>query len=340
MKIIVDAFGGDNAPLEIMKGCADAVAEYGIDVMLVGPQEEIKKTAREHDISLNRMEIVHAPQVLTMEDHPGEVMKSKKDCSMAEGLRRLAAGEGDAFVSAGNSGALVVGARLIVKRIKGIQRVGFAPIMPKSDGCFMLIDSGANVQCRAEQLQQFGVMGSIYMERVMKMKNPRVGLANVGTEEHKGDDLRHEAYALLKQSPINFIGNIEARDIPVDAADVVVADGFSGNLILKLYEGVAMTLMGKMKDILTKNAKTKIAAALILPDMKELKKQMDYNEYGGAPIMGISKPVFKAHGNAKAKTFKNAMRLTIDYVKGNVTQEIAQAVSERKPSARTDGDDE
>ena len=191
----------------------------------------------------------------------------------------------------------------------------------------MLIDSGANVDCRPEMLQQIGIMGSIYMDKVMGIKNPRVGLANVGVEEHKGGELQHEAFALLKNSSLNFIGNIEARDIPIDAADVVVADGFTGNVILKLYEGVAITLMGKIKGILTKSIKTKIAAALILPDMKALKKQMDYNEYGGAPIMGAAKPVFKAHGSAKAKTFKNALRLTAAYVQGNVVGEISQAIA-------------
>ncbi|MCI9273343.1 MAG: phosphate acyltransferase PlsX [Clostridiales bacterium] len=328
MKIIVDAFGGDNAPLEILKGCAQAVEEYGLEILLTGSRSEIERVAKENQIPLTHMEIADAPDVITMEDSAGEITKSKKNCSMAEGLRRLAAGEGDAFLSAGNSGALVVGATLIVKRIRGIKRCAFAPIMPKDEGCFMLIDSGANLECRPEQLQQFGIMGSIYMERVMGVRNPRVGLANVGTEDHKGGELQHETFALLKQSPLNFIGNIEARDIPMDAADVIVSDGFTGNVILKLYEGVAMTLMGKIKGILTKGIKNKVAAALILPDMKVLKKQMDYNEYGGAPIMGISKPVFKAHGSAKAKTFKNALRLTAAYVQGNVVGEISQAISQ------------
>ena len=327
MKIIVDAFGGDNAPLEILKGCADAVQEYGMEILLTGSKTEIERVAKENAVSLAHMQIIDAPQVITMEDHAGAVMKEKKQSSMAEGLRRLTAGEGDAFISAGNSGALVVGSTLIVKRIPGIKRPAFAPVMPKKDGCFMLIDSGANVDCRPEMLQQFGIMGSIYMEKVMGIKNPRVGLANVGVEEHKGGELQHEAFALLKNSSLNFIGNIEARDIPIDAADVVVADGFTGNVILKLYEGVAITLMGKIKGILTKSIKTKIAAALILPDMKALKKQMDYNEYGGAPIMGAAKPVFKAHGSAKAKTFKNALRLTAAYVQGNVVGEISQAIA-------------
>ncbi|HEX2986039.1 MAG TPA: phosphate acyltransferase PlsX [Caproiciproducens sp.] len=336
MKIIVDAFGGDNAPLEILKGCAEAVEGLNIDILLTGNEKEIRRVASENNISLNRMDIIDAPDVITMEDHAGEIMKSKADCSMAEGLRRLAAGEGDAFISAGNSGALVVGASLIVKRIAGIKRVAFAPIMPKNNGCFMLIDCGANVDCKAEMLRQFGVMGSIYMQKVMNVVKPRVALANIGTEDHKGGELQHETFAMLKNSNINFIGNIEARDIPFDAGDVIVADGFTGNVILKMYEGVAMMLMGRLKDIFMRRAANKLAAALIYSDLKGLKKTMDYNEYGGAPLMGCAKPVFKAHGSAKAKTFFNALRLTKAYVDGKVVDEIAQSVEEYKKSWKPD----
>ena len=332
MKIIVDAFGGDNAPLEILKGCADAVRELDIDILLTGDETIIRRVAEGNSISLDRMEIAHTESVITMEDHAGEIMKSKSDSSMALGLKKLAAGEGDAFISAGNSGALIVGATLIIKRIKGIKRVAFSPVIPKKEGFFMLIDSGANVDCKPEMLQQFGIMGSIYMNKVMGVKDPRVALANIGTEEHKGGELQHEAFQLLKSAPVNFVGNIEAREIPYDAGDVIVADGFTGNCILKLYEGVAMCMMGLIKDIFTKNLKNKIAASLILPDMKELKKHMDYNEYGGAPIMGASKPVFKAHGDSKAKTFKNALRLTKAYVEGNVVDEITRSVADLRNS--------
>lgn len=330
MKIIVDAFGGDNAPLEIIKGCAEATKELDIDIMLTGDEKEIRRVAQENQISLDRIEIADAPDVITMEDSAGDIMKGKNNSSMAVGLKKLAAGEGDAFLSAGNSGALVVGATMIVKRIKGVKRVAFAPVMPKDKGFFMLIDSGANVDCKPEMLRQFGVMASIYVEKVMGVKNPRVGLANVGVEDHKGGELQHAAFALLKNSPINFIGNIEARDIPYDAADVIVADGFTGNCILKLYEGVAMLMMGKIKEIFKKNAKNMIAASLIMKDLKGLKKEMDYNEYGGAPIMGAAKPVFKAHGSSKAKTIKSALRLTKAYVEGNVVKEIADSIQALK----------
>lgn len=327
MKIIVDAFGGDNAPLEILKGCADAVKGLDIDILLCGRGEEIRRVAKENAISLDRMEIAEAPGVISMEDHAGDIMKAKADSSMAEGLRRLAAGEGDAFISGGNSGALVVGATMIVKRIRGVKRIAFAPVMPKNGGSFMLIDCGANVDCKAEMLRQFGVMGSIYMEKVMGVKTPRVALANIGTEDHKGGELQHEAFGLLQKSGINFIGNIEARDIPEDAGDVIVADGFTGNVILKLYEGVALMLMRKLKQIFTKNTKNKLAAALVIGDVRALKMQFDYNEYGGAPLMGCAKPVFKTHGSARARTVYNALRLTKAYVQGGVVDEIAASMA-------------
>lgn len=324
MKIIVDAFGGDNAPLEIIKGCRMAIDEYNVDVILTGKEDKIKAVMQENDISFNRITIVNAAQVINTDDEPSEVIRGKKDSSMAIGLNLLKDGQGDAFVSAGNSGALVMGSTMIIKRINGIKRPAFAPVLPKAEGCFMVADGGANNECRAQMLQQFGIMGSIYMEKVMKIKNPRVGLANVGTEEHKGGDLQHEAFALLKESPINFIGNVEGRDIPLDGCDVLVTDGFNGNLILKTYEGVAIALMGKIKGILKKNLKNKIAAGLIMSDLKAMAKSVDYNEYGGAPIMGVKKPVFKAHGSAKAKTFKSAIRLAIQYAQGNVPQAIEE----------------
>ena len=332
MKIIVDAFGGDNAPLEIIKGCADAVNSLEVNILLTGREKEIRSVANENNIPLDGMDISDVHDVITMEDDAGDIMKSKSNSSMAEGLRRLAVGDGDAFVSGGNSGALTVGATFMVKRIKGISRIAFAPVMPKSEGCFMLIDGGANVSCKPDMLRQFGIMGSIYMERVMDIRHPRVALANIGTEDHKGGELQHRAFELLKDSDINFIGNIEARDIPMDAGDVIVADGFTGNVILKMYEGVALMLMGKIKGVFTKSAVNKLAAAIVLKDMKALKKNFDYNEYGGAPLMGCAKPVFKTHGSAKAKTVYNAIRLTKAYVEGSVVDEIALSIAKYQQS--------
>lgn len=328
MRLIIDAMGGDNAPLEIIKGTVDAQQEFGIDFTLVGNEEIIKKISSDNSLDISKMEIINATEVITMDDEADSVLKKKPDSSMAVALRLLSEGKGDGFVSAGNSGAICVGGTLIVKRIKGIKRPGFSPILPHfNGGCFMLMDSGANVETRSEMLLQYALMGSAYMEKVMNVKNPRVALANVGVEEHKGTELQHKAYELLQKANINFIGNVEGRDLPFGACDLVVCDGFTGNLILKTYEGVAKALMGKLKEMFTGSFKGKMSAALVMSDLKKMIKEYDYNEYGGAPIMGTSKPVFKAHGSAKAKTFKNAIRLTKEYVEANVIDEISNALN-------------
>ena len=326
MKIIVDAFGGDNAPLEIIKGCAQAVVELGAEIILTGKESVIKETAQSNGISLENIEIVDCDEIITMEDKADSVIKTKKNSSMAVGLSLLNEGRGDAFISAGNSGALCVGATLAVKRIKGIKRPAFAPVLPSENGFFMLLDGGANVDCRPEMLHQFAVMGSVYMEKVMGVKNPRIGLANVGVEAHKGTELYQETYGILKDSALNFIGNVEGRDIPKGICDVVVCDGFTGNLILKTYEGVAITLMKKIKHMFADSVKGKLAAGLVMKDIKDLKTRFNYNAYGGAPILGASKPVFKAHGDSKAVTLKNAVRLSMDYVKANAIDEISSSI--------------
>ncbi|MEE1172707.1 MAG: phosphate acyltransferase PlsX [Ruminococcus sp.] len=326
MKIIVDAFGGDNAPLEIIKGCAQAVVELGAEIILTGKESVIKDTAQSNGISLEKIEIVDCDEIITMEDKADSVIKTKKNSSMAVGLSLLNEGRGDAFISAGNSGALCVGATLAVKRIKGIKRPAFAPVLPSENGFFMLLDGGANVDCRPEMLHQFAVMGSVYMEKVMGVKNPRIGLANVGVEAHKGTELYQETYGILKDSALNFIGNVEGRDIPKGICDVVVCDGFTGNLILKTYEGVAITLMKKIKHMFADSVKGKLAAGLVMKDIKDLKTRFNYNAYGGAPILGASKPVFKAHGDSKTVTLKNAVRLSMDYVKANAIEEISSSI--------------
>lgn len=333
MKIIVDAFGGDNAPSEILKGCAEALEEHSdLEIIVTGPEDKIKKSAQENNISIEKIKIAHCDEILTMEDHATDVVKKKKNSSMAVGLQMLADGEGDAFLSAGNSGALITGATLIVKRIKGVKRPAFSPIVPKSAGVFMLIDGGANAECKADMLQQFAIMGSVYMSNVMNIKNPRVGLANVGTEDHKGDPLRLETFALLKETPVNFVGNVEGRDIPLDGCDVLVTDGFTGNLILKTYEGTAIALMSKIKDVFKKSLKNKLAAAMVLSDVKELKKSVDSDVYGGAPILGASKPVFKVHGNATSKTVRYAISLTMNYVRTGVIKQIEDEMARIKKS--------
>lgn len=327
MKILVDAMGGDNAPLEIIKGSIDAHNEYGIDIVLVGQEDVIKKVSSENNLDISDFQIVNAAEVIATDEDADSVLKKKPDSSMSVALKMLSNGEGDACVSAGNSGALCVGGTLIVKRIKGIKRPGFAPVMPHfGGGCFMLIDAGANLESRPEMLLQYAVMASAYMEKVMKVNNPRVALVNVGTEDHKGGELQHKAFKLLKESDLNFIGNVEGRDLPYGGCDVAVCDGFTGNVVLKTYEGTAKAIMGKVKELFSKNAKSKIAAAMVMGDIKKLVKEFDYHEYGGAPIMGTLKPVFKAHGSSKAKTFKNALRLTKDYIEADVINEISKAV--------------
>lgn len=327
MRVIVDAFGGDNAPLEIIKGASDAVAEYGIGVILVGRESEIRRVASENGLPIDGMTIINADDVISMEDEPRSILKDHKNCSMAEGLRQLAAGNGDAFVSAGSTGALIMGSTFIVKRIKGVARAALAPLVPGDKGVSMLIDAGANVDCRPEMLLHFAQMGSIYMTNVLGDGKPAtVGLVNVGTEDTKGGELQHQTFELLKKSGLNFIGNIEARQIPYNAADVIVTDGFTGNVILKLTEGVADTLLKNIKNIFMTNFKTKIAALIVKPYLKALKKKMDASEYGGAPLLGVSKPVIKAHGNSNAAAIKNAIRVAASFAQKGVIDQITEAV--------------
>ncbi len=326
MKIIIDAFGGDYAPLEIIKGSVQAVAKFDVGIILTGDEKKIREVMSKNNLSDNNIEIVNCTQTITMDDAADSVLKTKKDSSMAVGFSLLNEGRGDAFISAGNSGALCMGATLAVKRIKGIKRPAFAPVLPTDKGFFMLMDGGANLECRPEMLYQFALMGSIYMEKVMGIKKPRIGLANVGTEEHKGTELYQNTYELLSDSSMNFIGNVEGRDLSGSICDVCVCDGFSGNLILKTYEGVATTLMKEIKHLFADTTRGKLAAAMLMKDLKNFKVRYDYNSYGGAPILGASKPVFKAHGNSKAVTIVNAIKLCIDYVKEDTISEISSSL--------------
>ena len=328
MKILVDAFGGDNAPLEILKGCEMAVSEYNVEIILTGDKAIIEKVAAENGISLKGMEIVHCTDVISMEDHPSELMKSKKDCSLAVALRLLSEGAADGFVGAGSTGAILMGATLIVKRIKGVKRPALAPVMPCEGGKFMLIDCGANADCRPEMLVQFAKMGSVYMENVLGVNNPRVGLVNIGTESTKGDELRIDTYTQLKETPLNFVGNVEARDVPYGGCDVAVADGFTGNVLLKTFEGTASFVSSKFKEVFKKNLKNKLAAAVILKDLNAVKKSLDYNEYGGAPFLGVKKPVFKAHGSSTALTFKNAIGQLVSFINADVIEKISSGLEE------------
>lgn len=334
MRIIVDAFGGDNAPLEILKGCEMSVKENGYEIVLSGDEEKIKSCAAENGISLENMTIINASQVVTMDDPPDCILKAKSDSSMAVGMKSLAAGEGDAFVTAGSTGAAVIGSTFLVKRIKGVKRAALATIMPNDKGGnFMVLDVGANVECRAEVLVQFGVMGSEYMKAFLGVDNPRIALLNVGTEDTKGGELQKETFSLLKNMPLNFIGNVEARDLLFGAADVVVCDGFSGNIALKSIEGTAQYLINNLKPVFKKNLGTIIAYLMLKGSLKDFKKKLDYTEIGGAPLMGIAKPVIKAHGNSKAKAFKNAIDQAAVYAKSGAIEKIADVVKKGKDTA-------
>jgi len=324
LNILIDAFGGDNAPLEVIRGGARAVQELGVTVTLVGDEQKIRACAEKNRLPLDGMEILHAPAVFDIHEEPTSLLKQHADTSMAMGMQALHDGKGDAFVCAGSTGALLVGATFLVKRIAGIKRAAVAPVLPTETTPFLLIDGGANNDCRPEMLVQFAIMGSAYMQNVMHVDKPRVALLNVGAEETKGRELELESYVQLAQAPVNFIGNIEARELPAGAADVVVTDGFTGNVALKLYEGMGKFMAHQMKGNLFAGVAGKLAALLILPKIRALTKKMDYKAVGGAVMLGVQKPVIKAHGSSDGTAFFNAIRQAKDCVAGNVVQTIAE----------------
>ena len=303
MKIIIDAMGGDNAPQEIIKGALRAKHELGIDLILVGQEEAIRACLPAGE----DVEIVDAREIITMEDDPSTATRRKKDSSMAVSLRLLKEGAGDAVVSAGSTGALLTGATLTVKRIHGIRRAALAPVLPAGEHGVMLIDCGANVECTAEYLLQFAFMGSFYAQKLMGVPEPRVGLLNVGTEDTKGGELQHQAFDLLQQAGrqkrIRFVGNIEGTDVFSGNVDVVVTDGFTGNVLLKSAEGIIKFMMHSLKDVFYRSTINKLAAAVLKKDLAAMKKSMDVNEVGGTALVGISKPVVKAHGSSNEASF-------------------------------------
>ena len=331
MKIIVDAMGGDNAPLEIIKGSMLAVDEYGIDeLVLLGDEAVIKNCVKDNGIALKNTRIVNCTQVIDNCDDAKAVLRGKPDSSMAVGFKLLNDGEGDAFVSAGNTGAITVGATLITKRIKGVKRPAIASVMPSAAKPFVLMDCGANAECKSEYLCQFGLLGSIYMQNIFGVQNPTVALANNGTEETKGTPVVKEAYQMMKNAPYNFIGNIEGRQIPFGDADVVVADGFTGNLILKTYEGVAKVLMQGIKDAFYKNTLSKISYLGVRSGINDMQAQFDYKEYGGAVMLGVKKPVIKAHGSADARCFKNAIKQAVMFLKTDLINKIEKELQSQE----------
>ncbi|MBC5580372.1 phosphate acyltransferase PlsX [Anaerofilum sp. BX8] len=309
MKIILDAMGGDNAPKEMLLGAAAAVKELGVEIIAVGDEEKIAACAAENGIEMTGITVKHASQTIEMCDDPTSAVRHKKDSSMVVALRLLAAGEGDALVSAGSTGALLTGATLIAKRLPGVKRAAIGTVIPGRLQPYLLLDSGANVECPAEMLDCFATMGSVYMEKVMGRREPKVALVNNGAEESKGTPVYVEAHQLMKQNPaIRFAGNVEPREVPDGAVDVVVCDGFTGNVILKLTEGLARFFTGELKAMFKKNAGTMLAALLMKNGVREFKAKLDADEHGGAPLLGISRVVIKAHGSSNAKAVKNAVR--------------------------------
>ena len=333
MKIILDAMGGDNAPQAPVLGAIEAAKLYGTQITLVGRGEEILSVMRSHGITdlPAGMEIANADDVVDMHDDPGSVIHKRKNSSMVVGLKMLADGQGDAFVSAGSTGALLTGATLLVKRVKGIRRAAMGPAMPnKLGGKTVIVDCGANAECTPEFLLQFGIVGSLYAKKYLGVESPKVGLLNIGTEDSKGTNLQKEAYALLQDAAnrgiLNFVGNVEARDVPLGAVDVVVCDGFSGNVLLKSIEGTAMFMGSMVKKMFKKSLFSKLGYLLCRSGVKDRMKMLDYREIGGTQFLGIRKPVIKAHGSSDELAFRNAIAQAVDAANSDISGELEQSL--------------
>jgi glycerol-3-phosphate acyltransferase PlsX len=332
MRIAVDAMGGDNAPVAIVKGCIQARDEYKVSIVLSGKEEEIKKILEKNTSDFSNIEILNAEEVITNEDKPVMALRRKKDSSLVKALYAVKNKEADAVVSAGSTGALLAGATLIAGRINGIERPAIGTLIPNMNGGFaLLIDSGANVDSKPEFLYDFAIMGDIYLKKVLDITSPRIALANIGAEKTKGDKLTVETYELLENTilPLNFIGNIEAREILQGKADIIVCDGFVGNMILKTLEGTVLEIMKGLKNELMSSTRTKIGAALIKPALVNFKNKLDYSEHGGAPILGVKEIVVKAHGSSDEKAFKNAIRQAKICFENNVNELIEESIMRR-----------
>ena len=337
MKIILDAMGGDNAPEAPVLGAIEAAKLWGTQITVVGRGEAILEVMRKNGIETlpEGMEIANADDVVDMHDDPANVVRKRKNSSMIVGLKMLSEGQGDAFISAGSTGALLSGATLVVKRVKGIRRAAMAPAMPnKAGGKTVIVDCGANAECTPEFLLQFGMVGSIYAKKVLGVANPKVGLLNIGTEDTKGTQLQKDTYALLQnaheQGILNFVGNVEGRDVPLGVVDVVVCDGFAGNVLLKSIEGTAMFMGSLMSRMFKKNVLSKLAALMVMKDIKAFKKLLDYREIGGTQFLGIKKPVIKAHGSSDALAFRNAVKQAMEAAEGDITADLEQSLAAMK----------
>lgn len=328
IKVAVDAMGGDNAPAEVVKGAIDAVTlRQDIKVYLVGQQDVVKEELEKNSYNGSQIEVIHAEEVIETAEPPVMAIRKKKQSSIVVGMNMVKHQEADAFVSAGSSGAILVGGQVIIGRIKGVERPPLAPLIPTETGVSLLIDCGANVDARASHLVQFAKIGSIYMENVMGIKKPKVAIVNIGAEEEKGNILVKETFPLLKNCPdINFVGSIEARDIPHGEADVIVCEAFVGNVILKLYEGVGATLLSKVKQGMMTTLRSKIGALLVKPALKETLKSFDASEYGGAPLLGLNGLVVKTHGSSKAKEICTSIIQCVTFKEQEINEKIRKNI--------------
>ncbi|ABK61775.1 MULTISPECIES: phosphate acyltransferase PlsX [Clostridium] len=330
MKIVVDGMGGDYSPHIVVKGCIEAIKEYNnIDIIITGPEKLINDELQKYEYNKEKITVLDAKDVITNNEHPVMAIRRKKESSIYKALQMMKNKEADAVISAGSTGAFLAGATLVVGRIKGVSRPALAPIMPGKNGPFMIIDCGANAECKPSNLVQFAKMGEIYFENILNVKNPTVGLINIGSEEEKGNELTKEAHKLLKDMDFNFVGNVEPRDIPTGNTNVLVCDGFVGNTVLKMYEGVASTIFETLKDEIMSSFRTKIGGLLLKPVFKKFKKDYDYKEYGGAAFLGVDGICIKAHGSSDDKAFKNAIKQAINFYENGIIDKIKSHIEQK-----------
>jgi phosphate acyltransferase len=329
MKIAVDGMGGDNSPSAVAEGCIQAVQEYGVSILLTGPEDVLKAELNKYEYDKTKIHIIDAKEVIDPNEHPVSAIRKKKNSSLSVALSLVKNKEADAVISAGSTGAFMAGALFIVGRIKGIDRPALAPIMPGKNNSFMIIDVGANAECKPVNLLQFAMMGKVYMENVMKVDKPSVGLINIGAEEEKGNELTKAAYKILKESNLNFVGNVEPREISDGDVNVLVCDGFVGNTVLKMYEGVAANIFEILKTEIMSSFKTKIGGLLLKPVFKKFKKKFDYKEVGGAAFLGVDGICIKAHGSSDAKAFKNAIRQAKEFYDNEVVIKIKKEIENK-----------
>lgn len=340
MKIVIDGMGGDNAPKSNVEGAVNAIKEYQVDLIITGDKDLLEKEFSNYEFDRNKLEIVHTTEIIENEDKPVKAIRSKKDSSMVVALNLVKEGKADAIISAGNTGALLAGGLFVVGRIKGIDRPCLCSAIPNvKRGMTLIADCGANADCKPKNLVEFAAMSNIYSRKVLGLENPKVALANVGLEEGKGNDLVKRSYEEIKKLDLNFIGNVEAREVINAYTDIIICDGFTGNLLLKSAEGVALSVMSLIKETFMASTKSKIGALLIKDDLRKLKSFIDYSEYGGAPLLGLNGGVIKAHGSSDAKAIKNAINQGIKFSKGKVVEDINQFISKYNEENKNNEDE-